>query len=249
MSPQTPIVNAPVYYVTDMKMIWLSDTQFIVSQGACRDYLNSNDLIYPVTQTCSVNVVGVNGMDLAVAQPQDFLHVFAIGDSSKYKSPAYILSLNNFKPALPYGYDLYKRIGSIKVDSSAHIVDFAQYGRGDTRTMYYAGGIRVYNGASSTTYTSLALVGTAGVTGLVAPDTATQILLDVSFTPASPSNVLSFKNPELTEFSVRVSGNYSSVLVPAGVKVPLVGSVIDYKSTSASDNLILNIAGYIDELD
>lgn len=77
-----------------------------------------------------INVLGVNGLDAAVAVVDTWYYLFLIDDSNGVLSLATLLSLSygigdpGGPPTLPAGYDLYKRIGALHTHPTTVPIEF-----------------------------------------------------------------------------------------------------------------------------
>ena len=122
--------------------------------------------------------------------------MFVIGDTTGVNATDALLSLSATAPTLPAGYDVFRRLGWLRNDSSSNIRMFLQTGTGRTRWHWLdIGGIlRVLTNGSAIVFTNVGLssfvpttarvaqllvefrAGTAGVasdTGRLRPDTFT----------------------------------------------------------------------------
>jgi hypothetical protein len=241
-----PIVNARIPYVSSLQLAWVDTTHFTVSAGAASDSLNVNDITLPALVTNTISSVGVNGVDVAAAVASTFYAVYVIADSTEYKPTASIISLSGVQPALPFGYDMFRRIGYILTDSSAHVLKFWQYGNGGGRKMYYDTGIATPAITTSTTYVSESLVASV-------PPFACEVILKVDYTPNSATNICtmapfgSTASVGMIVFGYGVAAaQQGMVVVPCALNVA--APSITHKETSASDILVILVAGYTDNL-
>lgn len=166
-SPQTPVVNAGVLYVSNLNLVYNTGTLLDVLPGAARNSTDTNDIILNEKVTINIEKTGINGVDVGTINGQTTYAVYVIADSSKYKKTAAILSLNTVQPTLPFGYDMYRRIGWIctNLATTPAILKFYQYGFDETRTYYYdldptpenVDLYEIIQDGTSTTYAELAL--------------------------------------------------------------------------------------------
>lgn len=185
MTAQTPIVNAGLKYVNGLDLVRTGNSTITMAAGAARDSGNVNDIVLSSTATIDGSTVGANGVDLAVLVASKFYAVYVIGDSTGYNAAAGLLSLSFSAPSLPDGYDMYRRVGWVLTDGSAHILQFWQYGNGQVRSYYYDVGISALSGGTSTSYANIDL--SASV-----PPIVTEVLLNVAYTANSATNVAHF---------------------------------------------------------
>jgi hypothetical protein len=219
--------------------------------------------------------VGANGCDQAVLAASSLYNVYVIASSkSTYTSnielgggplnylppigaasaapanpfpAAGLLSLaSNPAPYLPYGYDMYRLVGSVVTNSSADIVFLSQYGNGgpSLRTYSFAP-VSVLSAGAATTFTAVSLA-----SGIPTGD-ATQVILNVSYTSALAANTaqfLPYGSPlsggtvGVVSFGGSVVGLQTGVItVPVGLDAGV--PEILYKVVSG-DTLSLSVVGY-----
>ncbi len=243
MAVNNPIVDARIKYVTGLEMVWVTTTTFTVAAGAASNSTNINDVVLPAVVTNTITSVGVNGVDVAAAIASTFYSVYVIGDSTGYKATASLLSLSATAPSLPSGYDMFRRIGYVKTDGSALLLKFWQYGNASVRDMWYDTAIATPAITTGTAYASQSLA--AGIPASEAP----QVYLKYTYTPASATNVATmapFGSTATAGMIVIGSGVAGAQVGVVTVPVALNATVptITHKETSASDALVLLVAGY-----
>jgi|SRR5277367_53638 len=252
--PNYPIVNAGLLYVNGLGISKTAAKVVTMQLGASRDSTNTNDIILgptasqPVLSPVAINgaFVGANGVDVAVLADSSFYAVYVIGDSTDYQTPAGLLSLNATTPALPFGYDMYRRVGWVLTDSSADILQFWQFGSGSGRIYYYDVGISALSAGTSTTYAAINL-------STSVPPIATQVIFKVDYTANSATDIASFLPYGSTATNGIVVFGYGAAAAQQGmatVPCELDAGVptIQYKVTSGSDSLTLLTAGFNDYL-
>lgn len=247
MSVNTPIVNARIAYVNGLALSWLTTTTFSVGAGACSNSNDVNDITLSAPVTNVITHVGVNGVDIAAAVASTFYAVYVIGDSTEYQPTASLISLaSNAAPSLPFGYDMYRRVGFILTDGSANVLKFWQYGNGSGKDMWYDTPIATPAITTATTYATQSLA--AGI-----PAIACETFLKVQYTANSATNVVnmgpfgSIPTAAMVIFGYGVAAEQQGMaVVPCALNsgVP----TIEHKETSASDALALLVSGYRDNL-
>lgn len=244
MTANTPIVNAGVKYVNGLELTRTANKTISMAQGAARDSSNVNDIVLDSAVTINGAAVGANGVDVAAIVLNSFYAVYVIGDSTKYEAAAGLLSLDADQPSLPSGYDMYRRVGWILTDGSANILQFWQFGEGQERTYYYDVGIAELTNGTQTSFTEVDLATSV-------PPIATDVLLDVAYTPASATNTAHFLpfGSSATDGIVRFG--YGVAAAQRGMAVApcrLDSGVpkILYKVDNGSDDLDVLVAGYKD---
>jgi hypothetical protein len=182
MSAQIPIVNAGLEYVNGLNLVYVATPPspfvtgkvFVMGAGACRDSSNQNDIV--MDQQLDVDghpiffddlklgaiinglQVGANGVDLAPLEALKLYAVYVIGDSTKYKPTAGLLSLRypfgtivvdgvvQEVPILPVGYDMFRRVGWVRTTATAFLEPWFQYGVGQERMYYWENSVHVATG-------------------------------------------------------------------------------------------------------
>src|SRR4029077_4440227 len=190
--------------------------------------------------------VGPNGVDIAAAVGSSFYAVYIIGDSTEYKPTASLISLNATAPSLPFGYDMYRRVGFIVTDSAAHVLKFWQFGNGSAKDMWYDTPIATAAITTGTGYATQSLA-----TGV--PPIACETFLKVQYTANSATNVVNMGPFGSTPTAAMVIFGYGVAAEQQGMAIvpcALNSGVptIEHKETSASDALALLVSGYRDSL-
>jgi hypothetical protein len=247
MAINIPVVNAANLYVDNLQVSWVSGTALTMAAGAARDSTNVNDIVLAASTSINAAANGVNGLDTGILANSTFYAVHVIGDSSQNNDPAALLSLSATAPALPAGYDMFRRVAWVLTSGAAAILNFWQYGSDKTRDIFYDAGISELSGGNATSYAAINLASSV-------PVTAGEVRLDVSLTPAVAGDLASFI-PGLSSATngiVRFSAPVATVAQIDSVIVPmeLVSSVptIQYKVSAGGDALSVLCTGYIDYL-
>jgi hypothetical protein len=247
MSVNTPIVNARVKYVNGLEIAYATTTTFTMAAGAASNSTNIDDIVLSAPVTNTITSVGVNGVDIAAAVLSSFYAVYVIGDSTGYKATASLLSLSATAPSLPFGYDMFRRVGYVLTDGSALLVKFWQYGHASSKDMWYDTGIATPAITTSTTYVSQSLA--AGIP----PSLVCEAYLKVDYTANSATNIATFAPYGSTASVGMIVFGYGVAAAQQGmVTVPTAlnstAPSITHKETSASDALVILVAGYQDSL-
>ena len=265
MTISTPIVNARQYYINGLQLAFLTTTTMTVSAGRCSDSTNTNDIsvglplnvaatqtgVEPVdagTGAVTINaaVNGAAGLDTGILVLNTFYAVYAIGDSYGVMPGSAMLSANLTTPALPTGYDMFFRIGYIKTDGSALILNFRQDGSGLDRWMWYDTAIATnITAGSSATY-----VPVDAHTGL--PNSIpTMVNWACTFTPTAANNTLVLvpgTSTSVAGYAV-ASGSVAAVVNTVNLICPTDApntDAIDYKVTGSA--VSISVQAYLDEL-
>jgi hypothetical protein len=242
-----PIVNEPISYVSGIGIKYInSDTLLQLNPGSARDSTNTNDIIINETLFLNNRVQGANGRDVLGAANHVYA-VYVIGDSTSYLPSSGILSLDFVSPALPAGYDMFRRIGSVFIDSLIRFSDFLQVGTGEQRTMYISPFQIILSGTSTT------FVGIVPAVQFIPPFADTKLGVSISFTPAAATNIVELR-PFGTIFSSgsAIFGGYSAAAsqrgqLEVGAGLSLNGyPIIEYRVSGGS--VSISISSYVDVL-
>jgi hypothetical protein len=252
MSQLDPIVNQPSLYVTNLECAQSGTLTLQLNTGAARDSTNTNDLILTTPQQISVAVSGVNGLDTGTIAASTFYACFIIGDSSNKKPTAGLISLSATTPTLPFGYDIFRRVGWTYMNSSAQPVKFWTMGTNESRTYYYNVSSQIAI-LTAGTATSFATVSAAPAVPISNPQGTTEALFNLTYVSASSANEVDFgivvaAGPfKLLTVS---NGAASTTIQPIWLPVRLNAGVpaIAYQTTSGSDAVTLTCAGFRDYL-
>ncbi len=185
-SPQVPVVNAGAMYINGLGLSPRSNNpelHFNVGYGAARNSSNTNDIILRENLVVKMNSRGALGLDVGVVEANIVYAVYVIGssvamygngqDSTPYPTSA-IVSKDFQRPVMPFGYDMYRRIGTITTNSSAEITPFIQTGNSTIRTITYGDQLAVLTLGSATDFTSVYL-------GFVVPEIATMVFFRATY--------------------------------------------------------------------
>jgi hypothetical protein len=241
--PAQPIVNAGFKYINGLNLLWGDDDTIIVTSGRCRDSSNVNDIILSSAITIEAANNGAAGLDIGVLGNNLLYAVYAIGSSFNPSLQSAILSLSATQPLLPSGYDMYRRVGFVRTNGTADILEFQQVGAGSDRTMYYAVSIATdIVAGNSAAYADVDL-------GTTAPSAASSLILDVTFTPTAADDTVNLKPKGSSSVKglAFMSGAVGGV-AETGILVCPCDSTpeIQYKVTGSA--VAINTQGYVDLL-
>jgi len=246
-SPQSPILNSGLLYVNGLQMTRDSATTISVASGAARDSSDVNDIILSAAIVLNGAAVGANGMDSDVLANSTMYALYVIGNSSGYKDSAVLASLaSNSVPTIPFGYDMYRRIGWFLTDGSAEILRFLQYGSDETRMYYYDEGIQELSNGGEATKTEVDL-------SLSVPPINTEVLFRAylqSPIEGEAAYLFPYGSNSVNGFiqlSVELYGPVNqTILMPSQLKsgVP----TIEYNLSSGTGTLSLYTLGFKDYL-
>jgi hypothetical protein len=251
-----PIVNQPFLYANGMTLAYSSTTAFTVTAGQCRDSTNVFDInvgnflgngVGTANATTTVNtaVNGVNGLDTGTLAASTGYYVYAIGDPSDFKTPAYIMSLNApaTGPVMPFNYGTQRCIGWVLTDSMSHILKFYQgSANGGGRYFQWDAPISVLSGGTATTYTAMDL-------SVAMPSVQFgRVVLQAAFTPNAASDTAKFQPTGATGDWLTITGQVAAVVIDESFSIlPLLATAkpeVSYKLSTASAALTVVVEGY-----
>ena len=277
--PNSPVVNAGMKYVNGLGIasVPLLLKKVALAAGSARDSTNTNDIVLEAPVVIDGAATGVaNGLDTGSLGNGLFYAVYVIASSTSVftssnqlaggPSPnplgpltvpapanpfpvAGLLSLNSVQPALPRGYDMFRRVGWVKTDGAANLLEWYQYGSDQTRQYYWGQVIGAGAVVASATFDPVTLAG--GV-----PPIRSVVTLNVGFVQALATDSIQFLPfgvpPATVAGVVRLSqgvtgdDNLYSVVVPAGLdgsNFPAVAVKLTVGAVAG-----IGVAGYVDYL-
>ena len=218
---------------------WLSSTTLSVAPGNVRDQSAQAQISLAALATINAANAGVvNSLDTGALGNSSWYYVYMIGDSlNKLPSGGY-LSLSASAPALPAGYDMFRMIGAVLTDGSAHFLKFYQV----NNYFQFDAPISVLSGGTATSYTAIDL------SVAVPPVNFGLVTLYSAYTPATANNAAKFRPTGATadwqiqtgQVAAKISDNQFKIL-------PLVAAAkpeIDYLVGNGSDALSVSVQGF-----
>jgi hypothetical protein len=188
------------------------------------------------------NIVGANGIDENPIEPTTIYAVYIIGDSTKNRISAGILSKNYDSPSLPFGYDMFNLLGFVRTGTGSNIVTFLMNGRSNDRAMYYIVFFQELTNGSSSLFTPVDLSPSV-------PPLNTIVFFDVTLNASASSALVEFipfgssASNGIIKFGYGVAGTQiGSIGIPCGLN----GNIpsIQYR-VSAGSTVSLRVYGYL----
>lgn len=275
--PTVPMVNDGLLYVNGLQMSPgalnadnLTTASIVVQNGQARDSTNTNDIVLssgPYTLNSALS--GANGLDTGAIAIDLLYAVYVIGSSTSAQPSATLLSLSGTQPQLPFGYDMYRRIGWVlTAHAHARFVYFDQRGNGSARDMWYAYNVQVLNGGASAALASFNLSATGAGNANQVPITASKAYVLASlvadagalrYAVFSAQNTITIANggaiaanPGTGEVIMSANANDTTVSSLAIPVTPTAGPVLPatsfYAVSNAAAALSVQVQGYQDLL-
>jgi hypothetical protein len=254
-----PIVNDSVLYINNGQLVASEafPTLLNINDIECRDSTNQGDIVVS-TQVGSTlfdtTIQGFNGIDVFPTMASHWYSIYAIGDSLQ-KNPSGFIGSERLNPIFPSGYDLFRRIGSIYLNSSKNIPFFNQLGNSDYRYYQWDSAVQVLINGNSTFFFLIDITDVGGV-----PPNTPKIYLNAQYTPTTAGNIFALKAYNGAPVTVPntcavVTGalagvaNYTSSIIVAPTAVEPAGDIlINYSVTQNTDSLNLFVYGFDDYL-
>lgn len=245
MSILIPSTNAGEKYLIGCELSRTDDEIVAIAAGQCRNSTNVNDITVASALAVDISNNGANGLDTGSAANSTFYAVYVIGDSSQYNDAAGLLSTSGTAPTLPFGYDMFRRVGWVKTDGSADLLEFRQRGAGKDRWMWYDASIATdITAGASATYAAVDM--SAGVPDLTVVG---EVNIAATFTPTGADDPLHLRpgGSSATNGYAIMSGSAAGVVKIGNMVCPYdATSGIDYKVTGSA--VALNVQAYLDQL-
>ena len=241
-------LSLPIGYIDSLVFSWVTVSTVTISSGSCRNSTDLFNIINGGTLTADITNSGANGLDTGseAGSTSYFCHIIA--DTSGVKTVASLLSLSATSPTLPSGYDVFRRIGWVKNNSSSAFGFFNC--NGNDRNRRYILGDEISNlnplsGGTATAYTNVDL-------SSFMPSTSTYALLVINYLPNAAANVFRVRPNGSTislPLSIGAVGSIpSSALSFLGMEVATDSSqLIEYRGAS-SDVIDIYIYGFVDNI-
>lgn len=244
MTINIPVVNAPYLSISNLEITVTGNTAATVAAGRARNSTNENDIILSATATLDAASNGLNGLDTGTLAASTVYALYVIGDSGLTNDAGIILSASQTSPTLPFGYDMFRKIGFLTTDSSVHFLSGYFYGSSNTRIFNYdAPQATAITTGNATSYTGVAL------TTLVPAQANLPVMIQSALTPATAGNGVFLQPYNATGDAILNKGQVAAVVFQSVdmVMAQLNSGApsIKYKVSNGSDAVALRVSGYI----
>jgi len=243
MSVNIPIVNAPYLSVDNLQLAVASTTTLTMAAGRARNSTNENDIILTSGVTINAATTGINALDTGSLANATLYAVYAVGDSTQNNTPGAVLSATLTAPLLPVGYDMYRLIGYVRTDGSAHFLAGYWSGSANERTFVYDVPIATaVTAGSSATYAAVTL------TTFVPPVQNVLAKIETNWTANAAGDTLALQPfsavGDTVKYIAPVAGASAHTLVREYVQAQLDSGApkINYKVSAGT--VAINVAGY-----
>ena len=250
--PNSPIYTPFVEFINGLHLKYLTTTTVQVFNGNASDSTVTNEISIqyfdvnaaPIGVTINTAQNGLNGLDTGAVAASTLYAIVVVADSTNKHPAGAMMTLTPAAPYLPFGYDMFRYVGSVRTDGSSHILDFTQRKTGNDRDMYYAAAIatNITAGASATF---------AAVTVAGAPATAIEVIMEAVLTAdAGGTRTVALRAHSSTSAAGQTILTAPASTVVAGSLVCPCDTLgaIDYVVSNAAAAVALNLYGYVDAL-
>lgn len=238
-----PIVNAPYLDVDGLEIAIASTTTATVLAGRARNSTNENDIIMESTATLNAAETGINGLDTGALANATLYSLFVVGDSTNTNPSGLVLSLSATAPLMPVGYDMFRRIGYLRTDGSAHFLAGYWTGKANDRTFVYDVPIATaVTAGSSATYAAVTL------TTFVPSVQNTLAKIELNWTANAAGDTMAMQPfsavGDTLKYIAGVAGASAHTLIREYVQAQLDSGApkINYKVSAGA--VAINVAGY-----
>lgn len=217
-----------------------------VSAGQCKDSTGFYDMTFVNDATVDITVSGANGLDTGTVAASTLYSVYAIGASDNSVGPALLLSTSHTGAVtFPDGYDVYRRLGSVRTDGTSDILTFDQRGNNWVRTMWYRTAIATdVTAGAAAAWAAVDVSGSIPVGGITG-------LFRVAFTPTAGDDTVFLRCGDSADDAPQatMSGSVAAVAKTGNLECPVgttLASGIDYEVIGTAT--AINVQGYVDQL-
>lgn len=252
-TPTVPLINQSFLYVDDMVLEWVDQNSAKLKAGMARDSTNTNDIVLSQELVIDLRKSGLLGIDKGVLQATKQYAVYVVGDSTGYKQTSALVSLDLTKPVMPFGYDMFRRVGFMCTGTGSHLLKFFQYGNDTKKTYYYDVGDSadtiVMSGQSATTFTDVTL-------DLCVPAIETEVIFRLEYGQSNVTHTADFSpfmpttrrlaNGIISVSFAQLAIQYSQVIIPC--KLNTLGEPTILYKVGAGDAATLIVIGFRDFL-
>lgn len=221
------------------------DEKVILKGGLiARDSTDARTISVGSDQTIVNTTTGANALDASTVASDTWYFIFAIDDTTNVLSPAGLLSLSATAPALPSGYNVFRRVGTIRTDATSDFFGIAQYDHEVSVLL----GREAFNATAPTSFTDLDLSN-------FVPTISLRCVLNIGSRNVSNNGIYQLRrNGETTtQFSILFGSDGAS---PAAYGPGIVGGVLldsgqilEHQVVASSGNsTTIDVNGWFDPL-
>ena len=243
MSVNLPIVNAPYLSVDGLEIAITSTTAASVQLGRARNSTNENDIILSAAVALNAASNGINGLDSGSLANSTLYSLYVVGDSTNNNDSGVLLSTSASSPLLPVGYDMFRKIGYLRTDGSAHFLAGYWSGSRNERTFTYDVPLATaITAGASATYAAVTL------TGFVPSVDNLLVNMEINWTANAAADTLALQPfngvGDTAKYIAGVAGATAHTLVREYLLAQLGSGVPKMNYKVSAGTVALNVAGY-----
>lgn len=226
------------------------NTLLDIAPGSCLDSTGSFQLSSNSTIVINAAVNGLNGLDTGTFAASTVYAVYLVWDPVTLQPTGAMISKSLTLPLLPFGYSAFLLIGYAVTDSSVHFLKgYWTAGNSSTRSFTYdAFQATAVTAGASTSYAHVNLI-------TLVPNVAnTPVSIFTNFSANAAADTLSLQCGNGTGDQVIITApvvagtahttTLSTVLAQPVSITSVISPVINYKVSSGSDAVAVDVAGY-----
>lgn len=250
-----PIVNDPFLYLVGGGIsndATTPNTLLDVAALQCRDSTDAFDIILGSPVVINAGVNGLNGLDTGSLAASKMYAVLAIFDPVSGNPAGAMISLSPSAPLMPFGYSAFRVIGYVATDSSSHFLK-GQWTAGGTGQRRFVYDVPQATAVTSGNATALTAVDLSALVPSLIPELPVSI--NYSYVPNAAGDTLIMQGVNRTSGGIgaKITGQVTTVPVTGNVDIiaelnasssPANKPEINYKVSSGSDAVAINVAGY-----
>lgn len=241
--------NAPQGYMHGFAVAYNGAASLTCGAGYCRDALDTFDIKATAMPNFDISLTGAGGRRSGLVEASStYYHCFVIADSRGVNAPSSFID-DSLTPALPTGYDLYRRLYTVRNDGSSNFRSTNMVKQaGSMREIHWRysdGSARFLSGGAAVAFTSIDVQDWM-------PPTAVAILITAKVSASNQGSFAQFRSPLDSSISsppMFVWGGDSSTGSGDGgaqYTIPTATRAIEYLVSGATcDGYCI---GYIDQL-
>lgn len=226
------------------------NTLLDIAAGSCLDSTGTYQLNNNVSITINAAVNGINGLDTGAFAASTVYAVYLVWDPVSFNTTGAMISKSLVTPLMPFGYSAFLLIGYAVTDGSTHFLKgYWSAGNSTLRTFTYdAFQATSITAGASTTYANVNLI------TLVPNVNNTPVSIFTNFSGNAAADTLSLQSGNGTGDQVIITASVvtgtahtttlSTVLAQSVVISTVSSPVINYKVSSGSDAVAVDVAGY-----
>lgn len=221
-----------------------------IAPGSCMDSTGTYQLSSNAVIKINSAVNGLNGLDTGSLAANTVYPVYLVWDPVSFNPTGAMISLSYTQPTMPFGYSAFLLIGYVVTDGSKNFLKgYWTAGNGSMRSFTYdAFQVTAVTAGASTSYANVNLI------HLVPNLNNTPVSIFTNFSANGAGDTLSMQAGNGTGDQVIITGavvagtahttTLSNLLAQSVVISSVSSPVINYKVSSGSDAVAVDVAGY-----